>query len=144
MTTETELGLIDTWLYATLVANSAVKGLVSARIYDALAPQGTALPYVVFQLQAAPIDTVVIGGMRIATNALYTVRGVAEGAGFADASSIAAAIDGALHGVRATVAAGVVLSCHRERPLKLPPEVTEGGAVYYHEGGIYRLRVRVL
>ncbi len=140
----TEIGLIDTWLYETLTTSDAVKKLVSTRVYDALAPQGAALPYVVFQLQAPGADSIVVGGYRIAANALYAARGVAQGAGFAAASAIAAAIDGALHGKRATLTGGVVLSCHRERPLKLPPEVAEGGAVYYHEGGIYRLRVRVL
>mgnify|MGYP000907081231 CR=1 FL=1 len=139
----TEIAAVDTWLYTTLRASAELAATVGARIYDAQAPAGAAPPYVVFQLQAAGADTVVVGGIRIATNVLYAVRAVTCGAGYAAASTIAGHIDAALHGRRATITAGVVLSCHRERPLKLPPEVTEGGETYYHEGGIYRLRVRV-
>jgi len=35
----------------------------------------------------------------------------------------------------------VILSCYRERPLKLPPEVVSG-STYYHLGGVYRIRAR--
>ncbi|NLD42337.1 MAG: DUF3168 domain-containing protein [Chloroflexi bacterium] len=139
----TELGVMDGWLYSTLTADGEIATMVGGRVYDALAPRGAALPYIVFQLQAAAGDTVVVGGIRLAANALYAVRAVTQGHGYAGARAIAAQVDRVLHGRRAVQEGGVVLSCHRERPLKLPPGIAEGGAVYYQEGGIYRLRVRV-
>ena len=145
----TELGLVDTWLTSTLTGHTGLTALVGSRVYDALAPQGAVYPHVVFQLQAAGADTVVVGGIRLAANVLYAVRAVtavlttAQSPGYASARAIAAQIDAALHAKRATVTGGAVLSCHRERPLKLPPETSTGGAMYYAEGGLYRIRVRV-
>ena len=139
----TELGLVEGWLTSTLTEHTGLAALVSSRVYDTQSPQKAIYPHIVFQLQSPAADTVVVGGIRLAANVLYAVRGVAQGDGYAGARAIAAQIDDALHAQRATVTGGTVLSCHRESPLKLPPQTGTGGVVYYQEGGLYRIRVRV-
>lgn len=143
-----ELGVMDTWLYGLLSGDTTLTAMLGKHpdsnecIYDALAPSGAVLPYVVFQVQATSPDTIAVGNIRIAANVVYAVRAIG-GVGFATVRPIAAQIDHLLHGARGVSANGVVLSCHRERPLKLPPEIGPGGVAYYHQGGIYRVRARV-
>lgn len=143
-----ELGLMDGWIYGLLRNDAALVAILGQHpdsgecIYDALASRGAALPYVVFQVQATSPDIIAVGDMRIAANVTYAVRAVTAG-GFSAASPIAARIDTLLHGARGAGVGGVVLSCHRQSPLKLPPEAAADGKVYYHQGGIYRVRARV-
>jgi len=143
-----ELGVMDTWVYGLLSGDTTLTAMLGKHpdsnecIYDALAPSGAVLPYVVFQVQTTSPDTVVVGNIRIAANVAYAVRAIG-GVGFATVRPIAAQIDALLHGARGVSANGVILACYRERPLKLPPEIGPGGVVYYHQGGIYRVRARV-
>jgi hypothetical protein len=142
-----ELGAADIWLYSLLHGDAQLTAMLGKHpdsgecIYDALAPEGAALPYVVYQLQSPGVDTIAVGTIRIAANPLYVVRGVSASS-FVEAGAIAARVDELLHGTRGQSAGGVVLTCYREQPLKLPPEVTAGKVTHYHQGGVYRIRAR--
>lgn len=142
-----ELNAIDVWLHQILSNDAQLTAMLGKHpdsgecIYDALAPAGTPYPYVVFQLQSPGVDTIAVGTIRIAANPLYVVRGVSASS-FVEAGAIAARVDELLHGTRGQSAGGVVLTCYREQPLKLPPEVTAGKVTHYHQGGAYRIRAR--
>lgn len=142
-----ELGAADIWLYSLLHGDATLLAMLGKHpksgecIYNALAPEGAALPYVVYQLQSPGLDTIAVGTIRIAANPLYVVRGVSASS-FVEAGAIAARVDELLHGTRGQSAGGIVLTCYREQPLKLPPEVTAGKVTHYHQGGVYRIRAR--
>ena len=142
-----ELNAIDVWLHQILSNDAQLTAMLGKHpdsgecIYDALAPAGTPYPYVVFQLQSPGVDTIAVGTIRIAANPLYVVRGVSASS-FVEAGAIAARVDELLHGTRGQSAGGIVLTCYREYPIKLPPDRTVGNLTYYHCGGAYRVRAR--
>lgn len=137
-----ELSIIDNWLYTTLTGDETLTEMVGTRVFDSLAPLGTPTPYIVFNLQAPGNDVIAVGNYRIYSHALYTVRAVGVGSGYGVVRAIVAQIDAVLHGKRATTDYGIVLNCHRERPLKLPPEQGAGEIIYWSAGGIYRIMAK--
>ena len=149
MSTTDELGIIDNWLHATLTSDTTLAALVGARVFDSLATKQSGgkpqpMPYIIFNLQAPGNDVIAVGNYRIYSHALYTVRAVGVGSGYGVVQAIVAGIDAALHGKRATTTYGVVLDCHRERPLKLPPEQAAGEIIYWSAGGIYRIMAKAV
>lgn len=142
-----ELSIIDNWLYTTLTGDETLTGLVGTRVFDSLIPkqddgEPQPMPYIVFNLQAPGNDVIAVGNYRIYSHALYTVRAVNVGSGYGVVRSIVAGIDAALHNQRTTTEYGIVLNCHRERPLKLPPEQGAGEIIYWSAGGIYRIMAK--
>lgn len=127
------------WIYATLSADATLTGLVSTRIYDGLAPQGGALPYVVYNHMGGA-DLLGIGAIRVFANGLYQVKAVCKGNSYAPAKAIADQVDELLHGASGATTDGVVLACVREQPLALIEQ--QDGIEYRHVGGIYRLFVQ--
>ena len=135
-----ELNAADRWIYGALAADTALVAVVGARIYVDLAPQTTpptATPYVVWQMQSAT-DLMVIGGIRVWSNAVYLVRGVDKSLTWGgNSKTMADRIDAALHRASGTNVDGQVYACVREQAWRMM-EVSDG-VVYRHSGGIYRL-----
>ncbi len=127
----------ETWLYARLTADPVI---AAAGVYSEVPPEGTALPYVIFQAQFQGADMSVVGGTRLWTDQLYHVKVVIEGGSYAPASDLAARIDTQLHKQSGAAAGGRVVSCIREQTVSFPTR--EHGVEYRHRGGTYRLQVQ--
>ncbi len=143
-----ELWSIDQWIYTTLKADAPltalIGGAVTPRIFADIAPQTTpavVLPYVLYQMQAAT-DLTVIGAVRVWSNCLYLVRGVAETTSWGgNLETISNRIEIALHAKSGSNASGVIYSAVRESPFRLP-EIAADGKQYRHAGVIVRILAR--
>lgn len=126
---------LDAALYAQLAtAATTLYSLVVARVYDALAPQGAAMPYVVFNVQA--------GGYLNLTPTdygewVYQVKGVA--ASQSVANSIDSAIATRLHNMALSVSGWTLVSCMRENEAPSYIEIVNGAPIF-NRGSFYRIR----
>lgn len=105
-------------------------------------PYDRALPGVTFRLLATRDAGVTLNGQRTHTELVYLVEALVPGKtlGATNALVAQAAIDDALHGVKASNADGLIFGSHRERPSLIPPQNIDQPVT--RVGGIYRLEVR--
>jgi hypothetical protein len=134
MTTNT----VETALYSKLTGASGLTSLLSsnAAVYNQLAAPGAVLPYVVFSTQAETDDN---ESPHRAKQLLVLVKGISA-IGFAEAGTIDAAIDTALHRVTLSVSGWTNFQTRRESSVRYL-ESLPGSGTAYHAGGIYRLRI---
>jgi hypothetical protein len=131
----------DTFIVSRLAATPA---LLNGRVYADEAPQGAAMPYVVFNLQGGFDDLTEVGAVRVWANLLYLVKVIGQGTSYTALQPTVDAIDARLHRASGPVGStAYVDSCVREQPFRMP-ETTPSGVSYRHLGGLYRLRVRAL
>lgn len=131
-----ELPRIEQWLYATLSADAELVALVGSRIHAYEAPQGTAMPFVIYSYQGGH-DVRGVGPGRIMVSALYQVKVVGQGTSVVGLAPIADRLDALLQAASGTVTDGAVWACVREQPLAYPE--TDNGVQYRHLGGLYRV-----
>lgn len=125
----------DAWLFGTLNADP----LLAGKVHDALAPQDSVPPYVVFQQQSGT-DVLTANRSRVMANLLYVVRVIGQGASFAALKALAQRVDALLQRASGSNADGTVLSSHREEPMKRA--YTEQGVAYREVVLTYRLFVQ--
>ena len=138
-----ELQAIAQWLYSTLSGDAGIAAAVGNRVYERVAPQGAAYPFVLFSTRYAEDRNGIGPGARLFTRPLYRIVAHAEGGGFGAVDSIAAVIDAVMEGAEGSVALagtsyhiGVV---RRERAYR-DVELLPGGRLVFVAGGEYRLR----
>lgn len=130
----------DRWLYGVLSSDGALLALVGTRVYADLAPDGTQLPVVIYQMQSAR-DRMMVGSTRIWSDQLYLVRGIAETPAYGgDLLTIADRIDVVLHAASGSTVEGTVFECVREREFRMVETIN--GRQYRHLGGVYRILTR--
>ena len=128
---------LETGLYSMLTGDTAVTAAVGAtRVYNTLAPQEGARPYVVFFNSGGGPENVYPGGLE---SLVYVVKAVADD--IKTAATIDQKIRAALHGQEGT------LSITGYTPLRITrtnevqmPERLQDGRVVYHYGAFYRFR----
>jgi hypothetical protein len=128
---------LETGLYSALTGGTALAALLagSASVYNVLAPQGAALPYVVFNwMTETPSHT--FGGVAL-EDFQYQVKGVTEGPSMKRAGEIRDAIDNLLDD-------GIIsVSGYGTRYIRRISGVsyaeTVDGQRFNHRGGIYRI-----
>jgi hypothetical protein len=104
-------------------------------IYEALAPQGTDPPYVIYNKQSgAPKYT--LGGSAF-ENQTYMVKVVTEAASMASAGSIHERVNGALTDGALTLTGRTQLYLRRENDVEYV-ETTDGKR-FNHSGALYRV-----
>lgn len=130
---------VETWLYTTLAAHAGLTALVSTRIYADEAPQGAALPYVVFQAFTPAGHTLGGGDYIQMTSIDYLVKAVTESRSKATSNSIMQQITSALHDQQGTVS-GLTIDSTELAVYPLPR--VEAGKQYKTLAGRYRLLVR--
>ena len=137
-----ETNAAEQWLSTTLKADATLTGLVSTRIYNTRRPSATTpFPVVIFQLQAAGDDYLVLGGVRVWAPLLYLVRGIAEQTSYEGTlATIANRIDTLLHAKSGTATAGTIWVAVRERAFQMS-EIVDG-RTFAHLGGLYRIQAR--
>lgn len=130
---------VDQWLYGLLTGDPTLAGLVGGRVYGYVAPEGAALPFVVYSHQAGS-DVRGNGPTRFMASLLYQVKAVGAGASFQPLKAIADRLDALLQGASGTVADGRVLVCVREQPIAYVE--IDNGIIYRHAGGLWRIHAQ--
>ncbi len=125
---------LDAALYNQLSASATtLYGLVAARVYDSLAVQGAALPYVVYNWMGG-------GDLNLTQkdfiDVLYQVKGLATNLGVA--RNIDSAIRDRLHNATFSISGWDQIACMREGEVNYS-EVVDGVLVW-HRGALYRIR----
>lgn len=137
-----ETQIAEEWLYSVLKNDGTLNGvslLNGQRIYNEVAPQNAAFPYVVFGLRSATdLDK---NNGRLLTDTLYSVKVVGQSSSFAQLSAIFSRIDELLHLAQGTVTSGRVIASSREEVFKYV-ENGDGGVLYHHLGGYFRILAR--
>jgi len=130
------MSAIDVAVFNKLSGAGGLTALVSSRIYARQAPQGAALPYVLFSHQGGgqanmePVDRLEL---------VYWIRA------YAATQSAAGAIDdqisAALHRQALTATGWAHLGCQRESDQRLE-ERDAAGALIWITGALYRIRAQ--
>lgn len=136
-TAETIAGF--TWLYNTLSGDSQLASLAPGGVWRAMAPPGTATPFVVFAMQSGT-DVLTMNAARLMTDNLFQVKAVGPAKSMQAVADAAARVDDLLKRTDGTVAGGAVLACYRESSLQLDELVT--GELWTNLGGMYRLQIQ--
>jgi hypothetical protein len=124
------------WIYEKLANDATLAGLVDDRIYDGIAPEGAAFPYVIYNFQAGA-DTVVVGAARVLNSGLYLVKAVAETQSYSGPAEIADRIDDLLQAASGAADDGLILGANREQPIMYVEAVDT--IQFRHVGGLYRI-----
>jgi hypothetical protein len=130
----------ETALYSTLTGGTALTALLAgtASIYNTIGPRGGTFDYVLFQLMGGGDQN---ESPRRRKELLYLVKGISA-TSMKNAGLIDAQIDALLHNVTLTVMGWTSISTRRESDVEYV-ETTPEGNNYFHNGGIYRLRVGI-
>ena len=130
------MNALETGLYTKLSAGTALTTLLGGTaIYNALATQGTALPYVVFFKSSGGDDNT---SPRRARSLVYTVKAVADRA--YTAGDIDDELDTLLHEATLTVTGWNDYWIMREVDVSYEERLANGNVVF-HRGGQYRIRL---
>jgi hypothetical protein len=104
-------------------------------IYNQLAPEGQAFPYVIFTLAAGGHENIVNSELR---NVVFLAKAVSET--HLEASTIDGHLYDRLHGGSPTISGWTVFWCKREDEVNFV-EMGRVGLPLYHKGAYYRLRL---
>ena len=122
-------------LYSKLAAGTALTNkLGGTEIWDTLVPQGTDPPYVVFNFQAGGDDNT---SPRRARSVMYQVKAISTAS--LEAAEIDSLIDASLHEQTLTVTGWGNYWLARTTDVAYTQEA--GGVLYWHRGGLYRIRI---
>ena len=131
---------INTWIYATLSADSEITSLVAGRIYAEQAPQGAACPLIIFSRQDSQ-DANTVGGQGGVTTATYQIKAVGEGGAIEPLAPIADRIYSLFHAKKGAGTGVTILSCVREGGIGYPE--TFNGKQYRHYGALYSIMAQL-
>jgi hypothetical protein len=123
-------------LYTTLSGGTALTSLLGGTaVYQQQAPDGAALPYVVFSKQAGGPENIDPHDRRDLTYFVRAYAGSAKTAGQIDA-----AVEALLHRHNLPVTGWNTLWCARDADLETV-EPQPNGVPVYMAGGMYRIRI---
>lgn len=136
-----EAALVGNWISATLLADATLVGLVSTKVFEDLAPNGTPFPYVVFNVQDAPYVVRGVGLAEVMVDTIFTVKAVAQVSSYDVLAPHASAIRAAL--VTAETQAptgGLIFTCSYERQVAYAEG--RGAEQVRHLGGEYKIQAQ--
>lgn len=134
-----ELDRAAQFLAARLGGDATLAGYVGGRIYQDLAPATASWPVVTFAPLSAP-DTSANGATRVLTRILYLIKGITLD-DLPQAAAIADRLDALLQGASGPAGSdGYVAGVARESGFSYT-ELAEGGGIYRHLGGQYRVHI---
>ena len=128
------IGLLEAAIYTKLNVASVKSGAGATGVYNRIAPQGAALPYVIFQWQGGGDEN---DHPKRSRNLVYTVKALA--ATVTAAETIDAACDALLHDGSLTISGYSLFWLRREGDVAYG-EVNDAGVTVFHSGGMYRIR----
>lgn len=127
------------YLVTYLDADSELRNLING-VWTRSVPASAPMPAVKIDVMERS-DVMVIGLHRVWDDMAFLVRGTAENDGsppdWTDVRAIADRVDALLHDHEAVTSE---LNVHSFREESFSDETVEGGKLYLHAGGIYRLR----
>jgi hypothetical protein len=129
---------LATALYSKIAGGTAVTAQLAGTtaVYDTVIPQSATYPCVVFQQQAWGVETL---DPQRREDAWITIKAVGT-VSYRQAGSIDNSLDLLLDGGSLSVTGHNVLWCKRQSQIRYS-EPRAGGGYYYHQGGIYRIRL---
>ena len=125
---------LDTAVYAVLNV-AAVTNEATGGVYNTMAPEGVEPPFVVFQAMSKTDDYFAYserGG-----TAMYMVKAITRSVWPKEAGDIDTQIDSVMQDASLSVSGHSLISCRREEDIYLVED--QGGVVYHHIGGLYRI-----
>lgn len=127
------MNAVEAGLYTQLVqTGTSLYTLVGTKVYNQVAPQNTAFPYVMFQLQGGgdmnetPTDRLEL---------VYLVKGLSGAV--KTAGQVDDAIRSRLHKQSFTISGYSLLGCKRESVIHYTEVVN--GKIVFHSGALYRI-----
>ena len=124
---------IDKAVYNVLNVAS-LQTLATGGIYNTMAPEGAAAPYVIFQA-FSKIDEHSFDGRY--ANAVYMVKAVSRQRWPKEASDVDTQVDTLMEDATLSITGFSQLICRRENDVYLVEE--EAGNIWHHIGGLYRI-----
>jgi hypothetical protein len=132
-----EIARVNSWMWSTLAGDSALNTAVSGRIYAEEAPQGAAVPMVIFAHLGGSTRERTLRGHVLTS--LYMVRAISEGSSFDAITPLADRIDAVMTVPSGgTVVDGVRITQIRVDQPHQRKDSSEGVPVVYL-GAIYRV-----
>ena len=133
------------YVRARLAGDSTLMGLLQGGVFLRSTPKTARFPVVKIDRQDAD-DVMVVGLHRVWADLSFLVRGIVHWTGrgipdWAAARAIGDRVDALLHDHEGSDAA---VSVHSFREEPFTDETVEGGDLFLHVGGIYRVRARAL
>ena len=128
------IGALEAALFDKL-SDPSIAAAGASGVYNRIAPQGAAPPYVIVQWQGGGDEN---SSPRRARNTLYSVQALAGT--LDDAEAIDAALDALLHLGTLTVEGWSAFWMAREGDIAYQ-EIDPAGRVVFHSGGVYRIRM---
>ncbi len=125
---------LDTAVYAVLNVES-VTNEATGGVYNMVAPDGVEPPFVVFQAMSKVDDYYAYserGG-----SAVYMVKAIDRNVWPKTAGDIDTQIDSVMQDASLSITGHTLISCRREEDIYLVED--QGGVIYQHIGGLYRI-----
>ena len=131
------MNVIATALYSKLTGGTALTALLNSgtAIYRTQAPEGAALPYIVFSLYAGGPLNITSSDMR---DIIYYIRGYGTTTG--QAGSIDYQVSSLLHKGTIAVTGYTTYNLIREQDIELPEDQPNGQTIFGF-GGLYRISI---
>jgi hypothetical protein len=145
VTTINEEVAAQTYLLDYLSADSTLMGMLNSGIYLRSTPTTARDPFVKIDKQDAA-DLMVVGLARVWADLSFLVRGIVKWAGsgspdWSDVQVISDRLDTLLHDHEG---ANTSVRVHAFREETFSDETTEGGSLFLHAGGIFRVRAQAI
>ena len=125
---------LDTAVFAALNVSSVTNEAIGG-VFNGIAPQGTAPPYVVFAAMSKVDDYFAYTGRGGA--AIYMVKAIDRSPWPKTAGDIDTQIDSVMQDASLSITGHSLLSCRRESDIYLTED--QDGIIYQHIGGLYRI-----
>ncbi len=130
------MNVLETGIYSALSGNAALTtALGGSYIYNQVAPQNQALPFVTFQHSGGGQENLNPSDLQ---NHVYLVKALSDN--LSTAGDLDDKIRTALHGATLTVSGYTNFYTARETEIRLA-ETTRAGKIVYHAGAYYRIRL---
>lgn len=129
------MNAIEAGIYTALTgANALTTALGGSYIYNPIAPQGQAFPYVIFSHSGGGHENITPSDLQ---NHVYLIKAVDDEP--KNAGTIQDHIVTALDGVTLTVSGYTAFYCRAEEEIQYTED--RDGTVIYHRGHYYRVRI---
>jgi len=131
------MNAIEIGLYNKLKGNSTLTAALSSAtaIYNTVAPQGTSMPYVVFNWAGGGLENISPSELH---NVVYVVKALADDT--SEAATLQGYIKSAVHLQTLTVSGYTNMITLCEDALQFA-EATRDGQVIHHRGYVVRIRI---
>ena len=134
---------IDAAIYSTLSGDATLSALATGGVWRAVAPEGTAGCYIVFQLISSPEDIRVLGTGASIQRYRYQVKAIMQGTSAVTPRSAISRVEVILDDAALSLTPQSLLVCRRSGSLPDMVEPLENEIIYQHVGAEYVVEVQV-